>query len=1355
MDKQEFLSFFEDKIRTKLIEFCAKINQSEADLYILMARKASCLITVLEEISLVSLNGKVISERLLDTHINWTGIKRIIIIDDVIISGTTLHRTIRKLKDININFDIKVIVIGIDSRWFNEELLQDKNGNSYIDYPIKVLDNSQCIRLSGDIVRMLSMFPMPYNIDFPIYQTIKLTQSDFRQFLNIPCWEVNDTSSLPQKSNNIFTFTFLPNEDHLELCGKLFNTPLIKESLIKVRVYGKKSEKKKEIYSLSLVPMAVLPPMREDQILQLFNFLTSDLNLLLSEKLSSITSKLRFIQFVIADKIAGLFISEIDRYTKKNVTLLRKSSSLRLLFPEELIGTILELTDNQLLDVDLSYNKLDIPLKKIKNNISLDNYININNALNKPFLDLYYDSEIPARKLAYKYGPEVFKKPEYKEYINRLNEGYSLLDLDNLLRNIGKETRMRIISVFLDKAVDCGIAVPITAIEGNIVYRAYRHGEDVQFGQREERLCFEMLNAFSDQVKKDNFQKLWVEKLFVFFIKIGENKFLEPIQTAINSYQHINGSDKNLAEVASVRYFLQGPVVVKSELKPDEMLDLNPCLDFGDKASWLSKYFVDQDTALKLPQKTGLYVFDKDLFKKQNHKTGHDREIVIDKELIKVPVEIGTIFGYLINNSIQLTKPSINSDELVVLSCCCEPKDIIGALAAEINIASIIWSDQKTSEENKKYNDLRDTLLKAFEKSESVNEALRAIHKGPLYRAINDGQRKFEWYLTKQSKVIIERISNDFSDVIYKGIWDSFWSPNIDWTDVSEKPKIIDLAKTEGIWLLCANLYLSMAELVLLTINKIDKDLLILEERIHEYYDRIRQYASHSKTREIIPFATKFITKLHETQYLKDTYPKIIERIDSLMFSAKIIKNDVEDFYSNYQDFPDIKFYTSAIYIETELIEALKLINNTFQSICYRITKTEEDNPATLKALPNFDNIIDGKNGKWYVGSGKGANFWLTQFATELINNLGIKYNAKYFLFPDIPNECSVKFIDDYKIRYNQFWLYITGFSEYISKTPFQNKILFTIRETKFRKSIIEEASKNQTFILQDQIEKSIRIPNLRSFTISRFINQSKSMIKKNANIGILTIVTEEHQAVLSEFRINLDQYNKIDNRFFYEQDYSINELVSKKIVVLQSSDQGNLSIINAYYTLIKNYDLDYIVLLGIAGSIQEKLKLCDVIIGTNVIYYEKKKELGHEVIQRRGEFFNNSFLLTQILNMFFTKYSEPAIFDSAIDSIYSTFSCVRGPIGSGETIVADPSSKTKEWLKTVSSKTGVVETESAGFSRAWFETNTIPDITVKDIIILRGISDHADYTKDDKWRLPASKNAAIVLKKLLEFLYR
>ena len=101
MGDTSFFNIFERKMRKSILSFCEDLNNTRADLYVVMARKAACFISVLEKMNMVNLQGTIISERVMDTQIDWKSINSVIIIDDVIISGTTLHETIETIKKEN------------------------------------------------------------------------------------------------------------------------------------------------------------------------------------------------------------------------------------------------------------------------------------------------------------------------------------------------------------------------------------------------------------------------------------------------------------------------------------------------------------------------------------------------------------------------------------------------------------------------------------------------------------------------------------------------------------------------------------------------------------------------------------------------------------------------------------------------------------------------------------------------------------------------------------------------------------------------------------------------------------------------------------------------------------------------------------------------------------------------------------------------------------------------------------------------------------------------------------------------------------------------------------------------------
>jgi adenosylhomocysteine nucleosidase len=88
------------------------------------------------------------------------------------------------------------------------------------------------------------------------------------------------------------------------------------------------------------------------------------------------------------------------------------------------------------------------------------------------------------------------------------------------------------------------------------------------------------------------------------------------------------------------------------------------------------------------------------------------------------------------------------------------------------------------------------------------------------------------------------------------------------------------------------------------------------------------------------------------------------------------------------------------------------------------------------------------------------------------------------------------------------------------------------------------------------------------------------------------------------------------------------------------------------------------------------------------------------------------------------------------------TFRAVFGPIGCGEAVVKYREAEERKWLQSVHDKVLVVETEAAGASQQFDEDELRRDVQTRGLIVIRGVSDHADQEKDDAWRIPAVLNA-------------
>ena len=64
--RERFLSSFNAVEKDILAGFVNTLSSTTSDIYLVMARKATCLIEALVELGSLSLNGKVYSERILD-----------------------------------------------------------------------------------------------------------------------------------------------------------------------------------------------------------------------------------------------------------------------------------------------------------------------------------------------------------------------------------------------------------------------------------------------------------------------------------------------------------------------------------------------------------------------------------------------------------------------------------------------------------------------------------------------------------------------------------------------------------------------------------------------------------------------------------------------------------------------------------------------------------------------------------------------------------------------------------------------------------------------------------------------------------------------------------------------------------------------------------------------------------------------------------------------------------------------------------------------------------------------------------------------------------------------------------------
>jgi adenosylhomocysteine nucleosidase len=300
-------------------------------------------------------------------------------------------------------------------------------------------------------------------------------------------------------------------------------------------------------------------------------------------------------------------------------------------------------------------------------------------------------------------------------------------------------------------------------------------------------------------------------------------------------------------------------------------------------------------------------------------------------------------------------------------------------------------------------------------------------------------------------------------------------------------------------------------------------------------------------------------------------------------------------------------------------------------------------------------------------------------------------------------------------------------------------------------RGLMTHAYYTQEHHLEDPIPHDIVI---KKYAINAKSRKVVSNVKTvSMDIGILTVVPDEIFAIkkiLAEFPHYKACRGKLSVRNFYEGALPAANGQVHRVACLRALEQGNLSIMSAYHALAEEYSPTLMILLGIGGSINKEAKICDVVFADSVYYYDKRSETQRGTHHKAISYNIASWLRNEI-NHLFDHYGDKPEFESYPDSFRKKFRLLLGPIGTGGAVIKHRDADERKWLNTINEKTLALDTESAGISQQFSEDQLKYGYKPKGYLIVRGISDHADEKKNDKWRIPAAANAMLAMMKMIE----
>lgn len=190
------------------------------------------------------------------------------------------------------------------------------------------------------------------------------------------------------------------------------------------------------------------------------------------------------------------------------------------------------------------------------------------------------------------------------------------------------------------------------------------------------------------------------------------------------------------------------------------------------------------------------------------------------------------------------------------------------------------------------------------------------------------------------------------------------------------------------------------------------------------------------------------------------------------------------------------------------------------------------------------------------------------------------------------------------------------------------------------------------------------------------------------------------------------------------------------RVVAVIVAGEGNVAAGQQTAIYIQHLQPSCVFMVGIAGGLSKDVKLGDVVVSTQIKYYETAKETPSGSEPRP----DGTPVDTELLNRAryygadwhtFIRAKRPG--DSTDNEIPQVF---FGVIASGEKVIADEARASE--LKQLHSKILAIDMEAYGVGDAAARATNRPRF-----IAIRGISDYADNNKNDDWQEYAADSAA------------
>lgn len=239
----------------------------------------------------------------------------------------------------------------------------------------------------------------------------------------------------------------------------------------------------------------------------------------------------------------------------------------------------------------------------------------------------------------------------------------------------------------------------------------------------------------------------------------------------------------------------------------------------------------------------------------------------------------------------------------------------------------------------------------------------------------------------------------------------------------------------------------------------------------------------------------------------------------------------------------------------------------------------------------------------------------------------------------------------------------------------------------------------------------------------------------KSIDVLLVTALREEKEAVLKlleEFR----PIQQVGASNIYHVCTIQAENGEHRVAVIQLNQMGNVEAGIRATQAISELDPAYVLMVGIAAGTKGRVRLGDVIVSTQVFYYEQAKLRSQGAEIRPSVIPVDPYLLQSSQNLQGDDWRKLVVVDDAQREAFDPPEVRFGPLAVGDKVVADEDYASD--LMQFHPKLIGIEMESYGVAAAAANALSRPRF-----LAIRGVSDFADEQKDDCYRRRASAVAA------------